>query len=194
MKTTPHTELDAVNMILRTDGEAPVASLAETGFDEAADAVEALRDVSLAVQIDGWAFNVDRSRQFTPNIDNEIPLPTDTLWVRPAYTSAGLRIVERDRRLYDLDRNSFTFTTPVFLDVCHMLDFESLPAAARFYIAVRASREYQAESTGSATQNSFTETDEMRAEASFKRADNRALPRGFFRQARNARKLSRRPL
>lgn len=194
MNITPYTELDAVNLILRRDGEATVSSLDENGFDEAADAQATLRDVSLTVQSDGWAFNTDSKRQFNPDINGEILVPSDTLWVRPVYQSEGRKLVERGRKLYDLDANTYQFTAPVFLDVCTMLPFESLPATARVYIAVRAARQYQAASTGSPTQNSFSETDEMRAEASFRRADMRSKRRGFFRNPRNSLALMRSPL
>lgn len=194
MLTTPYTELEAVNLILRNDGEATLASLDELGLDEAADAQATLRDVSLAVQSDGWSFNTDFQRKFTPNVDGEIVLPNDTLWVRPTYRSARKQLVERGRKLYDLDNNSYSFNGPIYLDVCSMMDWQDLPAAARVYIAVRAAREYQADSTGSAKHNSFTETDEMRAEATFRRADRRTRPRGFFRNPVNARMLIRRPI
>jgi hypothetical protein len=194
MNTNPITELDAVNIILRNDGEAPVATLDEAGFDEAADAQAVLEEISRTVQDDGWAFNVDEERKFTPNVDGEIVLPADTLWVRPVGASQTLNIVERARKLYNRSTNSYTFTTPVYLNVCQMLDYAELPSAARYYIAVRAARVYQARGTGSTTQNAFTEQDEARAQASLKKADARAKPRGWFRNPANARVLTRRPL
>lgn len=194
MNTDPLTELDAVNIILENDGEAPVASLDEDGFADVGKAQRVLRMVSRAVQTDGWAFNTDFERKFTPNVDDEITLPADTLYVRPAGNSAGIRVVERGRKLYNLDTNSYTFTQPVYMDICQMLDFTDLPAAARNYVSVRAARVYQASGTGSPQQNAFTENDEFYARASLRRADLRSRPRGFFRNPREARKLVRRPL
>lgn len=194
MNTNPLTELDAVNIILRNDGEAPVASLDEAGFDEAADAQAALEEVSRTVQDGGWAFNTDFKRKFTPDINSEIALPADTLWIKPTYASQAMSVVERGRKLYDLESNSYEFPQPVYLDVCQMLDFSDLPSAARYYIAIRAARLYQSRATGSGSQNSFTEQDEMRAQASLRKADLRAKPRGMFRNPGQSRLLLRRPL
>ena len=194
MNTNPITELDAVNIILRNDGEAPVATLEEAGFDEAADAQAALEEVSRTVQDGGWAFNTDFNRKLSPDLNGDIVLPADTLWVKPTYVDEAMTVVERGRKLYDLVDNTYTFTKAVHLDVCQMLDFADLPSAARYYITIRAARVYQARSTGSGSQNAFTEQDEMRAQAALRKADLRARPRGFFRNPAQSRLLVRRPL
>lgn len=195
MDTTPLTALQAVNIILVNDGESPVSSLDEEGFSEAATAFETLTEVSRTVQDGGWAFNTDYRRSLSPDVyTSEIELPTDTLWVRPTYTSAGRALVERNRRLYDLETHSYAFTTSVYVDLCQMLDFVELPSAARYYITLRAARTYQARSTGSHANNAFTEKDEDLARAALKRADTRARPRGHFRSAENARQMLRRPI
>lgn len=194
MNTNPITELDAVNIILRNDGEAPVATLEEAGFDEAADAQAALEEVSRTVQDGGWAFNTDFDRKLSPDLNGDIVLPADTLWVKPTYVDEAMTVVERGRKLYDLVDNTYTFTKAVHLDVCQMLDFADLPSAARYYITIRAARVYQARSTGSGSQNAFTEQDEMRAQAALRKADLRARPRGFFRNPAQSRLLVRRPL
>lgn len=194
MNTNPITELDAVNIILRNDGEAPVAALEEAGFDEAADAQAALEEVSRTVQDGGWAFNTDFNRKLSPDLNGDIVLPADTLWVKPTYVDEAMTVVERGRKLYDLVDNTYTFTKAVHLDVCQMLDFADLPSAARYYITIRAARVYQARSTGSGSQNAFTEQDEMRAQAALRKADLRARPRGFFRNPAQSRLLVRRPL
>lgn len=194
METTPLTELAAVNIILDNDGESPVASLDETGFGDVARAQRTLQEISRVVQTKGWAFNTDENRKFTPDVDDEITLPTDTLWVKPVYTSATMNVVERGRKLYDRSTGTYTFTQPLYLDICQMLDFPDLPASARDYITIRAARVFQSRGTGSGQQNSFTQQDEALAQATFRQADNRSKPRGFFRNPANARVLTRRPL
>ena len=194
MNTTPITELDAVNIILDNDGEAPVASLDEAGFDEAAGAQAVLEEISRTVQDGGWAFNTDFNRKLSPDLNGDIVLPADTLWVKPTFVDEAMTVVERGRKLYDLLNNTYTFTQGVHLDICQMLDFAELPSAARYYITLRAARVYQARSTGSGSQNAFTESDEARAQASLKKADLRARPRGHFRNPAQARLLVRRPL
>lgn len=190
---TPKTELAAVNIILRNDGEAPVSTLEEEGFSDAADALATLQEVSQAVQEEGWAFNTDFNRRFNPNTSGEVILPQDTLWVRTGAFSQSIRVVERGRRLYDLDRHTTEFLRPVYLDICQALPFEDLPSTTRTYLTVRAARVYQARATGSPQQNSFTAEDEFEARATFTKADYRARPRGFFRNPRNAQFMRRRP-
>jgi hypothetical protein len=192
--TEPLDLLGAVNIVLKNDGEAPVASLDESGFSEAATAQDTIHEISRTVQTDGWGFNTDWNRKFIPDVSNEIVLPSNLLVLEPSGYSCGLAVVERGRKLYDLEANGYTFTSPVYLNVVQCLDFDELPAPARYYIAVRAARVYQARGTGSGTQNSFTEEDEGRAEAAMRKADRRMFPRGFFRNPYNAAALLRRPL
>lgn len=194
MILTPLTELEAVNIILENDGEAPVNALDDSGFSESGKAQRVLREISRKVQNKGWAFNTDYERKFSPNISDEIELPTNTLKIKPTYLSQELRLVERGRKLYDLDKNTYVFSTPVYLNVVQMLDFEDLPAPARDYITIRAARVYQARVTGSGSQDGFTKDEEFEALSTFKSADRQARPRGFFRNPINARLNLRRPL
>lgn len=194
MTLTPLTELEAVNEILRNDGEAPVASLDDSGFSEAADAYTRLTHATREHQTKGWAYNTDYRRQFTPDVSNEITLPTNTLWIKPTYYSQSLSLVERGRKLYDLENNTYEFNTSVYLDICQMLEFEEMPAAMRDYVTIVAARKYQAQSTGSGSQNSFTEEDEIRARARMKQADLRARPRGYQRTYQGQRQNIRRPM
>lgn len=192
--TSPLTLLEAVNIVLDNDGEAPVSSLEDSGFSEAARAERIIHEASRAVQTDGWAFNTDYAREFTPNVSNEIALPDTAIQVRPAYLTAGRNLIERGRKLYDSDANSYSFTQKVYLDVVDCLEWDDLPAYVRWYITIRAARIYQARGTGSAQQNSFTQQDEMEALVSFKRADRRARRRGHFREAEGAYSIRRRPM
>ena len=194
MVLTPLTELEAVNIILRNDGEAPVASLDESGFSEAAYAYAKLTEVTRQHQSRGWAYNTDYERKFTPDVSNEIVLPTNTLWVKPAYESQRLSIVERGRKLYDLENNTYEFNGPVYLDVCQMLEFTEMPTAMRDYVTIVAARRYQAQSTGASMQHSFTQEDEWEARAAMKSADIRARPRGFQRTRKGLRASIRRPI
>jgi hypothetical protein len=194
MILTPLTELEAVNIILENDGEAPVNALDDSGFSESGKAQRVLREISRKVQNKGWAFNTDYERKFSPNVSDEIELPTNTLKIKPTYLSQELRLVERGRKLYDLDNNTYVFTTSVYLDVVQMLDFEDLPATARDYVTIRAARVYQARVTGSGSQDGFTKDEEFEALSTFKSADRQARPRGFFRNPLNARLNLRRPL
>lgn len=194
MVLTPLTELEAVNEILRNDGEAPVAQLDDSGFSEAAQAYTVLRHATREHQVKGWAYNTDYERKFTPDVSNEITLPDNTLRIKPTSESERLSLVERGRKLYDLDGNTYEFTAPVYLDIVQMLSFEEMPAAMRDYVTLVAARRYQASSTGSSLQNSFTQEDEYRARATMQQADYNARPRGFQRTRKGQRLNIRRPM
>ena len=60
--TTPvvaSSELEAVNFMLDTIGEAPVSSIEGSGLVDVKIAVNTLAMVSRQVQVEGWAFNTD---------------------------------------------------------------------------------------------------------------------------------------
>lgn len=195
MEIAPLTELEAVNIILRNDGETPVDTLLDTGFSEVADALAMLRNISNEVQTDGWAFNTEYALRLIPDaITGHIPLSEDILWVRPSSYSYGLDIVERGRKLYNNVGNTYVFASPVYIDACRLLPFDELPAYARVYIAIRAARRYQKNSTGSSTQDQFTREDEVRAEAGCKKADQRTRRRGHFRSPKGRDSINRRPI
>lgn len=195
MDTSPLTELKAVNLMLRVDGEAPVDTLDDSAFSEVATARAVLEEVARDEQTEGYAFNTDYNRQFTPDaLTGHIALPADTLWIKPTGYSIGLDVVERGRKLYNLATNSYVFTTPVYLDVCMFLPFDSLPSYARSYIGIKAARRYQKNATGSQRQDLFTAEDEATARASMKKADQRARRRGTFRTAYGASLITRRPI
>ena len=56
---TPQTELDAVNAMLLSIGQAPVSTLSVTGLKDVSFAQYILHSVSREVQLKGWEFNTD---------------------------------------------------------------------------------------------------------------------------------------
>jgi hypothetical protein len=195
MAIAPLTELDAVNMILRNDGEAPVDTLDDTGFSEVADAVSVLNNIAAEEQTRGWAYNTDYEVRLLPDaITGQIALTDDVLQVTPTLYSLGMDVVERGRKLYDLRANSYVFTAPVYLNIIRFLPFNDLPAYARVHIAIRAARRYQAQGTGSPRQDSFTLEHELKAEASCLKSDQRSRRRGHFRRGQGLYATQRRPM
>lgn len=171
--STTMTELEAVNLILRNDGESPVTTLVNSGFGEAADALTVLRQTSRAIQTAGWTFNTDYEMKFVPDTEGVIILPSNTLWHRTAGSDRGCTYTLRAGKLYDPNKNTHVFTEPVYLDVCTGLSFEDLTEPARAYIAIVAARKFQQESTGSPAQDSLTGDDEFRAKVALERAEGR---------------------
>ena len=73
------TELDAVNQILSSVGQAPVSTLDLTN-PEVAIVLNTLREVNKQVQGEGWVFNTERGIELEP-VNEIIDYPLNALQV-----------------------------------------------------------------------------------------------------------------
>ena len=151
---TPTSELQAVNIMLSSIGEAPVNTLG-SGLQEAEIAEVVLDNINREVQSLGWIFNTDLRKTLSPNTNGHIDLPSncmkvDTVSVLRDYTTD---IVERDRRLYDRVTNSFIFTKDIDVDMVVLLSFDGLPEVARRYITLKAGRKFQENNSNASGEN-----------------------------------------
>ena len=164
-------ELSAVNIMLGVIGESPINSLASiSGVSDAVTARQVLNEISTAVQTEGWAFNTEKNWAFLPDSTGTIVLPANILQVDPVNTL--LKVSQRGTRLYDLKGHTYTFDSSVALDCILLFDFDDIPQAARYYIAIRAARVFQARTVGSDTLNGFTRQDEALARVAVKNLDS----------------------
>lgn len=159
------TELDAVNIMLSTIGEAPINSLdAATGVVDAVTARSILAEVSVQVQEEGWHFNTDYEFVLTPDNSGFIYVPAGCIEADTSeYDRTGLDVAIRGNRLYDRKNKTYVFQQPIKADLTLLLEFNELPQAARHYITIRAARVFQQRVVGSQTLGAFTEADEARA-------------------------------
>ena len=159
------TELEAINIMLSTIGESPVNSLYEVhGVVDAVVAKSVLKEVSTAVQEEGWHFNIEKNFTLTPDfVNKEITIPSDCIQCDASGQDSERDVCVRGTRLYDRDNHTYIFDCPVTVDMVLVLPFEELPQAARHYITIRAARVYQQRVVGSETLGNFTEKDEVRA-------------------------------
>jgi len=166
------TELDAVNIMLSTIGEAPVSSLAkDQSTVDLAMSRQVLREISLVVLTEGWHFNTEVKLVMTPAMSGEILVPLNCLQVDTTGPSAGIDVALRGARLYDRLNHTYLFSVPVTVDMVVLLAFDEMPQAARHYIAIRAARVFQQRMVGSEALAGLTERDEVRAKAVLKRFD-----------------------
>jgi hypothetical protein len=165
----PRTELDAVNDMLATILEAPVDSLeGELETPDVTLAKAVLGRVNREIQSIGWCFNKEYAYPLTKTIDNEFVLPSNAIEVvvnRQKHPT--LNVVERDRKMYDIDNHTFKFENmdTLYVDIVFVLPFEDLPEAFRKYITIRACRIFQDKTLGSGDVHDYTKEDEMRARA-----------------------------
>lgn len=136
------TELDAVNQILSSVGQAPVTTL-DLQNPEVAIVLNTLREVNRMVQAEGWTFNTERHYELTPDsITGEILFPFNALSIDTNRQShyADYDPVRRDGKLYDRYNHTFVWTKPIDADIVWYFDFTDIPPAIQQYIVARAAR------------------------------------------------------
>jgi len=168
MTVTATTELEAVNIMLRSIAETPVTSLDVDTIEDAQIALSTLRDVSRNFQSDGWHFNTDYDYPLSVDSNNKIPYPVTAAHVDPMDTE-NKDLVKRGGFMWDRENRSFTFSgiTSVKFKIVWLLDFEDLPQLARNYIAMKAARQFAADIMGDDVTIRWTDKEEAEAKAKF---------------------------
>lgn len=154
----PMTELDAVNEVLASIGEAPVNSIG-TGLSESRLAQLQLERSSRDVQRHGWYFNTTPSAKLIPNNKKEIQLPRNTLKV----DTGGQRFQARGRKLFDVTNRTYQIDGTMMVTLVVGLEWEELPESAKIYIIAKASRIFQNDFLGSQAIAQYHVMDEREA-------------------------------
>lgn len=141
--TGSKTELQAINQILASVGQAPVTTLERTNPDVAIS-YDTLIEVSREVQSEGWTFNREYEYPFTPDQEGHIGYPKNVLQLdissNPYYLQGSkYDTVKRDGKLYDRRNHTFVFTDTILCDVKWFFDWDDLPTPIQDYIVCRAS-------------------------------------------------------
>ena len=187
------TELQAVNTILATIGEAGVSSLANNvnEITDASLALRTLREVAMDVQAEGWTWNTDFDVDITPNASNIYTVPGDTLSVKFSPNDYPYnQYVMRGLRVYDKLRHRFDFADEIGdanLMAREMVRalygptgdptwvWANLPHAAQQYIAVRSARIFSDRYVASTVVFTYTAADEDQARTLLIRAEESSL-------------------
>jgi len=149
------TELDAVNQILSSVGQAPVTTL-NLQNPEVAIPVNTLREVSRMVQLEGWTFNVERKVAMQPDSNTSmIVYPTNILSMDANEEKhyGKYDLVRREGFLYDRYNHTYKFTETIYADVVYYFDYQHLPPAIQAYITARAARMCAVKMVGDAALN-----------------------------------------
>tara|TARA_R100000655_G_scaffold6731_1_gene18980 strand:- start:585 stop:1202 length:618 start_codon:yes stop_codon:yes gene_type:complete len=181
MAMTPTTELDAVNQMLVSIGEAPVNVLG-SGLQEAEIAQTTLTNISRDVQSQGWYFNTEIRYTLPRNSDNEIVLPNNCVKVdrTQVYRDYDTDVVERNRKLYDRVTNSYTFDKDLVVNMVVLLDFNELPEVARRYITLKAARVFQDQTVGAQELHGYQINDEQFAYLALREAESESMDYNVF--------------
>ena len=136
------TELDAVNQILSSVGQAPVTTL-DLQNPEVAIVLTTLREVNKQVQAEGWNYNVERGYEFTPDSTTKhIAYPTNVLQLDTTKQKHrdDFDPVRREGKFYDRLKHTYEWDNPIEADVTWLFEFEDVPPAIQLYITSRAAR------------------------------------------------------
>lgn len=174
MNLSPSTELDAVNVLLDALGEAPVNSLTGTLPLDASDARQRIHETSRETQNRGWHWNTE-IYTLSPDAEGHILLPENVLSVKA--TSRYVDVIDRGGKLFDKthNNNSYTFISPVEVQLIMFLRFELMPEMARRYVTLRASRVFVQRDLSDQQRANETTTDEREAMARLESEDMRTL-------------------
>jgi|TARA_B100001093_G_C26840225_1_gene1020209 hypothetical protein len=181
--TTATSELEAINTMLSTIGEAPVSSLTGTLPNEVTMAVATLNEVNREVQTRGWHFNTELEYPLSKNVDNKIPLATNIvrLEIIPSkYSKQTYDCVQRGAFLYNRQGRTFVFDKDLDGTAVILLDFTEIPESARRYITIRASRMFLDRMIGSSELRGYTQQDEIIALSTLKQAETSTADHNIF--------------
>ena len=154
------TELDAVNQILSSVGQAPVSTLDLTN-PEVAIVLNTLREVNKQVQGEGWVFNTERGIELEP-VNEIIDYPLNALQVDANVAHTGrYDIVRRDSKLYDRHKHTNRFTENLKVDITYHFDFTEVPPPIQAYITARAARMCTVKMVGDAQLNQLLQEQEI---------------------------------
>ena len=196
--TTRSTELEAVNVILSTIGEAPLNSLSGSLPVDGTMAKNVLSEISREVQSSGWHFNTHYKSTLTRDTNNNIPVATNVVRVEldPNLESKGdYDLVQRDGKLFNLAKNTDVFDKD-FKDVTQvlLLPFNEIPEQAKRYITIRSARVFHDRTLGANTLHKFSQEDEKQALSILRNAEMRTgdytifdTPEQIYTIARNNR-------
>lgn len=156
-------ELEALNMLLWAADEAPVQTISLAGHLPLSLAKQALDETSRVVQSGGWAFNSEDDYPLTRTVDGRIPLGPNVLSVDVDDKFTSVKPVQRGNVLYDRKGHTYVFPEDLTGTVIFLLPWDELPQQARQYIAVKASRVFQARMQTGEVSYKLSEADEMHA-------------------------------
>ncbi len=169
--TGSKTELQAINQILASVGQAPATTL-ETETVTTADgstvtvvtnpdiaiAYDTLSEVSREVQAEGWTFNIEYDYPLQPEaVTKYIPFPSDALQVdlsnHPSRTGyAYIDLVRKNGRLYDRLNHTDQWDETIYCDITWLRPWDDIPPVIQDYITSRAASIVSSRIVGDSTQ------------------------------------------
>ena len=166
MTVAASTELEAINIMLASIGEAPINTLTGTLPVDAKLAQNTLSEINKEVQSEGWSFNTEIDVVLTRDSSNNINLAANVISADPnIHHHPDVDAIQRGLKFYDRKNHTFEFEADLKSTVVFLRDFDEIPEPARRYITIKASRVFVDRLVGDEGLRSFLEQDEVRARA-----------------------------
>jgi hypothetical protein len=171
---TPTTELQSVNIMLSSIGEAPVNSITGTTTVDVSTAINILNETSMSIQSQGWNFNSHINyKSLSLDGSGKVPLPSNCVKADANISYRNLNYTIRNGYLYDLDNHTDVFASaPASVDLVLVQQFEHLPEYARQYVTMKASRRFASRFIGDKEITQLIGQDENEALMAFHQADS----------------------
>lgn len=177
------TQLEAVNTLLHTIGEAPVNSLTGTLPIDATLALNTINEISREVQAAGWHFNSFYKYTLSLDGNSKIPLADNIMRVDldvSQYPLSTYDVIKRGSFLFNKQGNTYVFDKALDAKVILYLPFEELPENARRYITIRGARIFQDRTLGADVLHKFGQIDEANALAILKQEETDTADTNIF--------------
>ena len=193
---TRTTELEAVNTILSTIGEAPLSTLTGSLPVDGTMAKSVLNEINREVQSMGWHFNTHPKVTLSRDSgNNTIPLATNVLRVELdpyLHSKTDFDIVQRNNVLFNLVTNSSVFTKDLEnMKVVYLLDFSDVPEQCKRYITIRSARVFHDRTLGANAIHRFSRQDELVALSILKQAEASVADHNIFNSSDQSKTIAR---
>jgi hypothetical protein len=165
--TTQLSKLEALNGMASYLGIPPLQSTSE--IDQSPDfqlAELILNELVREVCAHGMPCNTEYDYKLQLDTNNEIPLESGMIVAKPEREYAKYT-VEREGKLFNIEKNTFTFDNEIPCTVFWLMDYESLPQVVRNYTYVAGARRLVSRVKGDDAVLATTQLDILRAETEF---------------------------
>ena len=171
---TPTSELQSVNIMLSTIGEAPVNSITGTTTVDVSTAINILNETSMSIQSQGWNFNTHLNyKSLSIDSNGKVPLPSNCVKADANHSYRYLNYTIRNGYLYDMDNHTDVFTSaPTSVDLVLVQQLAHCPEYARQYITMKAARRFASRFIGDKEITQLIGQDENEALMAFHQADS----------------------
>lgn len=181
------TTLQTVNRMLKANNHPPVSSLDVGGSSLVARAQATLDDVDRELQGRGWHFNTELQVEIAKDASGNVPIEGSWSAVRPTTVNATAR--HADKKLYDLDDQTYTWSSNVEIDRVVRIEFEDTPPMYREWATAMAVVRFQRETKSSSKVDAFFRDEEMKAKGRWEAEDAKEGKYNLFQDSQTMREV-----